>query len=232
MSVMARMTRDDGGGEVVVAGALGYRTGPTDYAYRPGAHGYLWHADNQQAASSTYFFPLGFDAGDHTVRGYTCPARVRIPLAASAASSSPPAPVPPFQLDCRVRNWRSVVRTDNLGPTRNAGPRLDGPLRVAVTFADADGGGTREYAWAPSNVISWSPRKIALDVGVGRAVARIELSSNASNGCYGTMVEPRKEEQGDADSRGGGGGGGRSRYGAVVLGEFTEQPKAQLYVYQ
>lgn len=213
-------------GPVVLAGNLGYRTGPTDLVF----DGQLWHADNHQAASSTYFFPLEFNA-DHTLKNYTCPATIRVPLATNV-TASPPPPVP-FRLDCRVRNWQSVravydlpkpagttlefdvwQRTDNLGPTTNAGPVLDGPLGVTLDFAS---GPSASFSWAASNV-SWVPAKISLDVGGGRQLTGITLTTNATNGCYGTLAEPRVEKG--------------SKYGKVVNGMFTESPGAQLYVYQ
>lgn len=211
-------------GPVVVAGALAYRTSATNIV----VNGTIWHGDNHQAASSTFLFPLEFN-DDHTIKNYTCPATVKIPLAANITTQ--PEPPKTYQLDCRIRNWQSIEavydppkrssslefpiwqRTDNLGQTINAGPMLDQPVEVVVSFAD---GGSLHKSWAPSN-ISWVPAKINLNTG-GREVSKITLSTTATNGCFGTLVQA-KEDSG-------------SKYGSLVGGSFKEDSKAQLYVYQ
>lgn len=211
-------------GPIVVAGALGYRTSATNIV----VNGSIWHGDNHQAASSTFFFPLEFNA-DHTIKNYTCPSTVKIPLAPNVTAS--PEPPKGYQLDCRIRNWQSVEavynppkkskslefpiwqRTDNLGQTSNAGPMLDYPVDVTVSFA---GGEKSHFSWAPSNV-SWTPEKIQIDTE-GKSVAKITLSTRATNGCFGTLVQP-KEDSG-------------SIYGSLVADTFRDDSKAQMYVYR
>ncbi|RGP71249.1 glycoside hydrolase family 43 [Fusarium longipes] len=211
-------------GPIVLAGNLAYRTSPTNHVL----DGKIWHADNHQAASSTSLFPIEFN-DDHTIKNFTCPATVKIPLTKDI-TSSPESPVP-YQLDCRIRNWQTTVqhfsvpkqvstlefpvwqRTDNLGPTTNAGPVLDGVLNVTLSFLDKS---TETFSWVPSN-ISWVPTKISMDLH-GKKLSAIELSSNATNGCYGTLVQPIVD-------RG-------VRYGVVVNKNFTISEKAQMYVYQ
>ncbi|KAL1888215.1 hypothetical protein Sste5346_009689 [Sporothrix stenoceras] len=210
-------------GPVVLAGNLGYKTGPDNLVIG----GKVYHADNQQAASSTFFFPLKFNA-DHTIKNMTCPALAQVPLVAGVPSPDDPVP---YQLDCRVRNWQTVIqmfeepkaatelqfpvwqRTDNLGPTSNAGPVLNGPLNVTVGFDDGD---FSSFVWAASNV-SWAPSKIFVDVA-GRMISSIKLDTNATNGCYGTLAQPNKDSDGS--------------YGVIVQGRLKTSPLAQLYVYQ
>jgi hypothetical protein len=211
-------------GPVVLAGSLGYRTSPNGYVVA----GQISHGDNHQAASSTYFFPLEFN-DDHTIKNWTCPATVKVPLVANVIQS--PAEPVPYQLDCRIRNWQTVVqtytpaknastlefpvwqRTDYLGPTMNAGPMLDGILNVTVGFVD---GSSSSFQWPASN-ISWAPAKISIDVGQ-RKVASITLATNSTNGCYGTLTEPKVDA--------------RSSYGLLVDGKLRLSPLAQMYVYQ
>jgi hypothetical protein len=190
---------------------------------------YIWHADNHQAAASTYWYPLEFN-GDHSIKNITCAAEVQIPLV--GVEESPEAPAP-YQLDCRVRSWQNIEatytpaktnvttlefpvwqRTDNLGPTTNAGPVLDGSLDVTLTYGD---GMSEVFSWPPSNV-SWAPAKIVMDVG-GKSVEKIALSTNATNGCYGTLVKPKVDVG--------------SGYGSFVPGlEKREmQGLAELYVH-
>jgi hypothetical protein len=76
-------------------------------------------------------------------------------------------------------------RTDNLGPTTNAGPMLDGVLNVTASFSEKS---TEMFSWIPSN-ISWAPTKISMDLH-GKKLSSIELSTNATNGCYGTLAQP------------------------------------------
>ncbi|KAK5121800.1 hypothetical protein LTR85_004675 [Meristemomyces frigidus] len=228
----------DHGGTVVVSQILGYRTSPTDYVISKHSYkqevipinNYIWHADNNVAASSTYWYPLTFNH-DHTIKNLTCAAEVRIPLVGKVELPAPPAP---YQLDCRIRTWRKFEatyavpkhgatiemrvwqRTDNLGPTTNAGPVLDGNLNVTLTYAD---GSVGSFSWVPGN-ISWTPAKISMDVQ-GKDISKMTLSTNATNGCYGTLVQPKVD--------------GRSQYGAVVPGlggKYQVQEKSELYVYR
>ncbi|RSL65572.1 hypothetical protein CEP53_003655 [Fusarium sp. AF-6] len=216
------------GGSIVLAGNLGYRTGPDNSVWSDGTQSYVWHGDNHQAASSTYFFPIEFNH-DHTLKSYTCPSKVQVPLMGDL-KKSPDAPLP-YQLDCRVRNWKSIdatysqpksgatlefpvfQRTDNLGPTTNAGPMLNGPLTVTLAYAN---GATESFSWAASN-ISWAPAKISMNTS-GKRVSKITLETNATNDCYGTVVQPKQDS--------------RSSYGSTVLGKFVKQRKAELYVYK
>ncbi|KAH8878756.1 hypothetical protein GQ53DRAFT_756472 [Thozetella sp. PMI_491] len=226
----------DGKG-VVINSILGYRTGPTNHVIAQSSsvqsyysvNNYIWHGDNHQAAASTYWFPLEFDK-DHTIKNVTCASSVQVPL--FNQTTAPPAPVP-YQLDCRVRGWKNIVatysnarlsstlefpvwqRTDNLGPTVNAGPVLNGNLNIFLTYAD---GATDTFSWAPSN-ISWAPAKISMDV-TGKSIVNITLSTNASNGCYGTIVQPKVDPG--------------STYGSAVLGlgTYSIQQKSELYVYR
>ncbi|KAI6753728.1 hypothetical protein FGRA07_05154 [Fusarium graminearum] len=211
-------------GPVVIAGNLAYRTSLTNHVL----NGDIWHADNHQAASSTSFFPLEF-SDDHTIKNFTCPATVKIPLAKNITSS--PEPPVPYQLDCRIRNWQTTVqtfsspkqvstlefpvwqRTDNLGPTTNAGPVLDGILNVTVSFLDKT---TETFCWVPGN-ISWVPAKISMDLH-GKKLSSIELSTNATNGCYGTLAQPLV-------NRG-------VKYGVVVNKKLKVSENAQMYIYK
>ncbi|CEF76293.1 unnamed protein product [Fusarium graminearum] len=211
-------------GPIVVAGNLAYRTSPTDHV----VNGEIWHADNHQAASSTSFFPLEFN-DDHTIKNFTCPATVKIPLVKNITSS--PEPPLPYQLDCRIRNWQTTVqhfspakqvstlefpvwqRTDNLGPTTNAGPVLDGILNVTVSFLDKT---TETFSWVPSN-ISWAPAKISLDLH-DKKLSSIELSTNATNGCYGTLAQPLVDSG--------------VQYGVIVNKKLKVSEKAQMYIYK
>lgn len=100
----------------------------------------------------------------------------------------------------------------------NAGPVLDGRLDVTLGFSD---GGTQGIRWPASN-ISWTPEKVTMHVG-GKSVSSITLSTNATNGFYGIMVQHRSRS-----SR-------AKSYGTVVKGTQgynTTSPKAELYVYQ
>ncbi|KAF3390088.1 hypothetical protein DPV78_011591 [Talaromyces pinophilus] len=214
-------------GTVVVASVLSYRTSQTNYVFHQGPVGYIWHGDNQQAASSTFLFPIEF-MDNHTIKPFTCASRVRIPLMTDTGSLSSP---PPYQLDCRIRNWQNIEisyaqakessilefpgwqRTDNLGPTTNAGPALDGPLEIVLTYAN---GLNHSFTW-PSSNISWAPAKISMDTSYNQ-ISKITLKTNATNGCYGTIVKPKTDLL--------------SSYGACVLGVFSEKKRAELYVYQ
>jgi hypothetical protein len=90
---------------------------------------------------------------------------------------------------------------------------LDGSLTVKLGFAD---GQSEMFEWRASNV-SWAPTKIKMDIQ-GRQLSQITLGTNTTNGCYGTLAEPKVGEG--------------ARYGKVVNGVFTESEAAQLYVYQ
>jgi hypothetical protein len=211
-------------GPIVLAGALGYRTSPGNLV----VNGQINHADNQQAASSTYFFPLEFNS-DHTIKHWTCPATVQIPLVANITKS--PAGPTPYQLDCRIRNWQTTIqtfdppknastiefpvwqRTDNLSPQANAGPMLNGILNVTLGMTD---GSTTSYQWPASN-ISWAPSKISMSAK-GKQVTSVTLTTNATNGCYGTLTEPKIDQW--------------SSYGVRVKGMVKDSPLAQMYVYQ
>lgn len=142
-------------GPVILAGMLGYRTGPSNYITQGNIHNFgahVWHADNQQAAASSYLFPIEFNV-DHTNKNWTCPTSVKIPLA-NSVNNQPEEPTA-YQLDCRVRIWQDVIatfdppikstrlqfpvwqRTDNLAPTINAGPVLNGRLNVIVELTNS-----------------------------------------------------------------------------------------------
>lgn len=218
-------------GPVILATALGYRTSPSDYItkgtpYNLGAH--VWHADNQQAAASTYLFPLEFNP-DHTLKNWTCPSRIQVPLA-NTVEEQPQDPIP-YQLDCRIRNWQNVYatfhparemskleipiwqRTDNLASTMNAGPVLDGPITITLELVNE----TRAFSWPASNV-SWAPTIVPMDLK-GSSIISITLSTNATNGCYGTMAQPKIDKS--------------TSYGTVVKGAQGYRKvseNAQLYV--
>jgi len=85
-----------------------------------------------------------------------------------------------------------------------------------VGFAASAGDGSKTFSWPASNV-SWAPSKIALDLG-GRSIMSISLSTNATNGCYGTLAEPTVDAGGT--------------YGTVMQGKLVKSPEAQLHVYQ
>jgi hypothetical protein len=222
-------------GPVILAGMLGYRTSPTNYVTQGspinnGAH--VWHADNHQAASSTYFFPIEFNE-DHTLKNWTCPRSIKVPLA-DTAKAQPEEPIP-YQLDCRIRNWQDVrviidpprkgsmleipvwQRTDNLASTMNAGPILDGFLNIQVELLEGRGTVIREFFWPASN-ISWAPTMVSMNV-TGSSIMGITLSTNATNGCFGTMVQPKIEA--------------KNLYSVVVKGAQGYEkvsPKAELYI--
>ena len=213
-------------GDIFLAGNLHYRTGPTNLIY----NGTVWHADNNQAASSTNFFPFEYEE-DGRLKPLQCSKEVHIPL--FGISESPAAPTQ-SQLDCSVRNWQNVEvsydspqamtslefpvyqRTDNLGPTTNAGYKLDGPLYISLGYAD---GQWETFTYQSSN-ISWAPAKVSLmSTTNSTLVKEIVLSTNATNGCYGNLVVPN---QGD------------SSYSTknAATGECKTAGKAELYVYQ
>lgn len=142
-----------------------------------------------------------------------------------------------YQLDCRVRVWQDVhatfdplqkgstlefpvwQRTDNLASTMNAGPVLDGFLNVTVELLEGQSRSSKNFVYSASN-ISWAPSIISLDVA-GMSVVGVKLSTNATNGHYGTMAQPKAEEG--------------FTYGTVVKGaQGYKKPssKAQLFVYQ
>lgn len=73
-------------GDIVVGPALAYRTSPDSLT----VNGLVAHANNNQALSQTFYWPLEFN-DDHTMKPYTCPAQVRIPLATNI-TQSPAAP--------------------------------------------------------------------------------------------------------------------------------------------
>lgn len=210
-------------GEVVLAGVLGYRTSPSDLFH----DGNLWHADNHQAASSTFFFPLEFN-DNHTLKAINCTGTLELPLM-SELSEPPPSPIP-YRLDCRIVNGQSIVqsynppklasnialpvwqRTWNLGPTLNAGPALDGILDVKVGFAD---GSHMVFLW-PSSNISWAPAKISLQLSEMKLITDITLSTNATNGCYGTLAMPKNDTT--------------VTYGAMHDRNFRNSPDAEMFV--
>lgn len=216
------------GEDVFLAGNLQYRTGPTNLVFNDT----IWHADNNQAASSTAFFKYEFN-DDGTIKPLSCDQSIQVPLAAGISKS--PQAAAPYRLDCRVRNWESVVvkynkpvktsslqfpvfqRTDNLGPSTNAGWKLNGPLNVTLAYAD---GSTRSSVYVSSNV-SWAPEKISISTsasGNGAMLKSITLSTNATNGCYGNIVYP-------AD-------GQSAQYGVqIAKGDYKQNKKAQMFVH-
>lgn len=104
-------------------------------------------------------------------------------------------------------------RTDNLGPITNSGLMLDGVLNVTVIFSDKS---TVMFSWIPSN-ISWAPTKISMDLH-GRKLASIELSTNAINGCYGTLALPLADQG--------------VHYGVMINNRFKLSKRAQMYIYK
>ena len=215
---------DASGNPVFLAGNLVYRTGLDNLVYNNS----IWHADNNQAASSTNFYRLGFNS-DGTMQPLDCAAKVQVPLAAGI--STPLEPVQ-YQLDCSIRNWKNVEvvfktprsssnlqfpvfqKTDNLGPTMNNGFRMDAPLYVTLNYV---GGSYQTFTFQSSNV-SWTPQKVSVAGNSSKQVASVLLSTNATNGCYGTIVMPTN---------------GTTSYNQknTVTGEDSSLNKAQLYMY-
>lgn len=222
-------------GPVVLASSWGYRTSATDYVVPTdyNASGAVAHADNSQAISSTYWFPLQFNAAHH-IRPYTCPATVHVPLMFTARR--PVVPPAQYQPDCRVRanstvEQRGVLitpgmeslkipvfqRTDNLGPYSQNGPVINQPLDVEV---DLPNGGKVTRVFPPTGV-SWAPQVINVPLDgsrLNRGLATVGLSTGATNGCYGVLVTPKL------------GHNPRSSYFAIQDGTISQARDAELYI--
>ncbi|ORX38015.1 hypothetical protein BD324DRAFT_413772 [Kockovaella imperatae] len=213
------------GGSSFYAGNLLYRTSATDLVYNAS----IWHADNSQAIASANYYPFKYSS-DGLLLPLECEASFQLPLAPNITET--PSPPKQYQPDCRIRNWQNITvtfdhpknvtemefpvfqRTDNLGPTSNAGYKMDGPLEVTFNFAN---GSSWTQAWLASN-ISWTPQKVHVDLD-GASVSSIVMGTNATNGCYGTLVEENE--------------GGSTYCGKnLVTGVVDSTPKAQLYVYK
>ncbi|KLU86971.1 hypothetical protein MAPG_05977 [Magnaporthiopsis poae ATCC 64411] len=208
-------------GEVVLAGALAYRTSPTSQTL----NGVVAHANNNQALSQTLYYPLEFNA-NHTIKPWTCPASVRIPLAANTTTS--PRDPGRYQLDCRVRNWQSIEVT--FDPPRDAKnisfpvyqrnddvsgaftpAIIDGDLKITLQYDD---GSNSSRVLRPLDV-SWAPTKISIVPAKGK-VAKMLLSTNATTGCFGYIVQPKTDAGGSLSSM-------------DVYGNRKDTPKAQVY---
>lgn len=210
-------------GEVVVAAALAYRTSPTSLT----ADGLVGHANNNQALSQTFYYPLEFNA-DHTIKPYTCPATVQIPLAANI-TEQPPVPVA-YQPDCRVRNWQSIEvafdpprqaslisfpvfqRNDDVSAAFTPAI-IDGPLNVTLRYDDSS---SSSHIFDPL-AVSWAPTRITVTPAKSK-VAEILMSTNATTGCFGYLVEPNT-------------GGEVSLTSVSTLGQRTKTPNAKPVFY-
>lgn len=193
-------------GPVVLEAIWGYRTNPlshvaaTDWDQDGVTEQNVVHGDNAQAISSTYWYPLEFDDAGR-IEPLTCDASVRVPLV--GGQSSPVAAPAAYQPDCRVRQHATIrqtgvtvhggvlrlpvfQRTDELGPFAQDGPVMNQPLHVRVRTAD---GNVIERS-VPASDVSWSPDEpVVIRLGDRpRGNVTIELSTTATNGCYGVLV--------------------------------------------
>lgn len=127
---------------------MAYRSSRTSWTL----NGVVGHVNNNQALSHTFYWPLEFNT-DRTIKPFTCPSEVRIPLAGNI-TASPAKPVP-HQYDCRIRDWRSVEldfspprvsaagnislatyqRNDDVTATYTSGI-IDGPLTITLQYED------------------------------------------------------------------------------------------------
>ncbi|WP_142502682.1 family 43 glycosylhydrolase [Klebsiella sp. 2680] len=185
-------------GPVILSAIWGYRTGPASYAPK----GRVVHGDNSQAISSTYWFPVTFNA-KHQIEKFTCPAQVNIPLNRAV---SPPAPAP-WQPVCQIRHGSVVKqtlpslnryhgaltlslfqRTDDEGPLKQNGVILNAPLNVDIRFTD----GSEVRRRIPATGVAFTPQVQPFTLSDSKTVSDITLSSEATNGCYGTVVAPAR----------------------------------------
>ena len=210
-------------GEVILNGAMAYRTSPNSRTL----NGIVAHANNNQALSQTFFWPLEFNK-DHTIKKFTCPAEVNIPLAANI-TKTPPKPTK-HQFDCRIRNWQSMEidfkpsraatnisfpvyqRNDDITNTYTPGI-IDGPLNITLEYDDES---TSTHVFEPLDV-SWAAKRISIEPEKGN-VSKIRMSTNATLGCFGYIVEPRVE-------------GGLTLSSVDVYGNYRVTPKAQVSFY-
>ncbi|KAH6664751.1 glycosyl hydrolase [Plectosphaerella plurivora] len=133
-------------------------------------------------------------------------------------------------------------RTDDLGPFLQDGVVLDGELRVKLEYEYARGGGAESeseddivevqvvvHTW-PAHNISHAPEVISVPVtpsdayGRGLRLRAMTLETNATNGCYGVLVEPKQCGAGDYGVRVGSGSGSDVKWMVA--------PKAQLFVHR
>ncbi|KAK8124247.1 uncharacterized protein PG998_000006 [Apiospora kogelbergensis] len=210
-------------GEVVVGAALAYRSSPTSVTL----NGLVGHANNNQALSQTFYYPLEFNA-DHTIKPWTCPAKVQIPLAANVTEQ--PHEPPQYQLDCRVRNWQSIEvvfdpprdasnisfpvyqRNDDVSPAFTPAI-IDGPLEITLQYDDAS---SSSHVFRPLDV-SWAPSKINIAPQKSK-VGKIRMSTNATTGCFGYIVQPKASDD-------------LSLASVDTYGNRRETPTAQVYFY-
>ncbi|ENH98734.1 hypothetical protein COCC4DRAFT_45826 [Bipolaris maydis ATCC 48331] len=185
------------GGQVVLTGAWGYRTDPQDFSLE----GHVSHGSNAQAISSTYWFPQNFD-NDGNLQPFTCAAEVVIPLADPDSMSVTQRG--PYQPDCRI-NFRGGLRqtlssglggailnltlfqlTWNLGPVSQAGNVMNGPLNITLSYTN---GNYQSVLLDPKSSISWDSEVVSLRLN--GSLSSITMTSNATNGCFGTMAQPK-----------------------------------------
>ena len=198
---------------------MGDRSSPTNHV----ADGIVAHTDNMQAISSQFWLIQEYDEQDR-IKPYTCPTAIRVPLGREAVGKRGRADAPlPYQPDCRVRNNSSIVqefssplrvkggsltfpvfqKTDDLGPFSQAGLVLDAPLDVTITLA---GQGSQPIVTSfLVSVLSGMAKRISIPIPNGAKVAKIELSTKAGNGCFGTMVQPKTMKGSSYGSVGAGG---------------------------
>lgn len=217
--------------DIVLTFIWGYRSTPTNYV----ADGMVAHADNMQAISSQFWLIQEYDEQDR-IKPYTCPTSIKVPLLPAATKGEQVKAPPPYQPDCRIRSNQSIIqefstpldvpsgilefpvsqKTDDLGPFSQAGLVLEAPLDVTVMLADAKEPVAVSF---PVSELSGMAKGISIPLPRGAAVKSVKLSTTASNGCFGTMVQP-KTLQGSTYGTIGAGGG------EVVADE------AQLYIHE
>jgi hypothetical protein len=148
---------------------------------------------------------------------------------AANITTSPPKPTK-HQFDCRIRNWQSIEiafdppraasnisfpvfqRNDDVSAAFTQ-DIIDGNLNITLEYNDKS---NSTHVFNPLD-ISWAAKKINIKPEKAK-VARIRLATNATTGCFGYIVEPKK-------------GNGASLSSVDVYGNRKSTPKAQVYFY-
>lgn len=70
---------------------------------------------------------------------------------------------------------------------------MEAPLNVELGYSNMQ---PVTFSFAPSN-ISWAPQvlELPLESGMGEVIS-VTLSTEAENGCYGVLAEPKRREGG------------------------------------
>lgn len=185
-----------------------YRSSPGDASPKLPAE--AKHGDWNQAIAGHYWAPLQFDR-EGRIRPITCHAATRIPLMPGPGQG----PTPTYQPDCRVtahsyleQDWsvppgsalrdlrvpvfqRVYVTNPMMAPTTQPPTRLDAPLTVELS--SAAGSVTRTL---PPESVSWAPDGVALHLPKpipGGTSVRLRLATRATDGCYGVLVDAKRD---------------------------------------